>query len=159
MRPAIADRDARARFDQKILQSALDGRHLPPYLPTEPNGAGAGAAAADVVPVVLEAIQEAHGLDAWDAEAYERVFLGEAMRAWHGELDVERRPNTLVMRTPTCPVLAQAQRDARVCQMCRALHAAAAQEGYGWRLHGITFTRLITRGEPACEMHVAVAPP
>lgn len=157
MRPVFPSAEERRRFDRTILQSALDGRHLPPYVPLEPSDVGAGVAAAEVVPIVLEAIQEAHGIDEWSPETFERIFLGEAMRAWHGDLEIEHRPNTLVTRTTTCPVLAQADRDARVCQMCRALHAMAAQEAYKWRLHGLTFTRLITRGEGMCEMHVATA--
>lgn len=159
MRPAISDPQARQKFDRAILQSALDGRHLPPYVPLEPSDVGAGVAAAEVVPIVLEAIQEAHGVDAWDAESFERVFLGEAMRAWRGgDLEVEHRPDILVARSGACPIREQSARDARVCQTCRALHTMAAQEAYRWRLHGLTFPRLLTRGDDACEMRVALGP-
>lgn len=155
----IRDPAERARFDRAIVQSALDGRHLPAYLPLEPPAWGAGHGAARVVPIVLDALRDAHGVDAWTPESFERVFLGEAMRAWHGELDVAHpEPAKLVARTATCPVLAQASRDARVCQMCRAMQTMAAQEAFGFRLRGVTFPKLVTRGDEACEMRLATAP-
>lgn len=144
------------RVDRALLQSALDGHLLPPYVPGEPSDMAAATGAAQLAPAVLRALRAEHGLDKWDADAFERVFLGRAMRAWHGALAIEHRPNTLVVRAATCPVREEAARDARVCQLCRALRTMAAQEAYGRRLHGVTFPQLITRGDAACEMHVAV---
>jgi hypothetical protein len=154
----VKERDSLRRFDRMLLQSALDGHHLRPYVPLEPNGLAAAEGAGMVVPFVLEALQEAHRVDAWTPETFERVFLGEAIAAWHGGLEIEHRGDSLVARTPSCPVAAEARRDARVCQMCRALHTVAAQEAFGWRLRGVTFPRLITQGDGACEVHVAAAP-
>ena len=144
--------------DQRLLQSALDGRYLPPYLPLEPSDVAAGVAAAEVVPIVLDAIRAAHGIERWDPVTYENVFLRAAMAAWHeGDLDVARDERGLTVRTRVCPVAVEARSDARVCQMCRALHALAAQEAFRWRLRGITFPQLLTRDAPTCEMRVEVA--
>ncbi|GEM_PF-6920471 len=156
MEPPLAKTEALERFDRNVITSALDGRHLPPYVPLEPSGAGASEGAARIVPVALDALREAHGVRAWTPETFETAFL-PALRAWHGALEVEREGATLRTLAAACPVAAQAAMDARVCQMCRAFHAFAAQEAYGLRLRGVTFPRLVTRGDAACEMRLAIA--
>lgn len=158
MRPALSAAEDRARFDKAVLTSALDGRHLPWFVPLEPSGVGAAIATAEVVATALEAIAEAHGVESWNPDRFERVLLQQALRAWHGDLEVEHRANVLVVRSRSCPLLAKAARDARVCQTCRAFHVMAAQEAFGPRLLELTFPKLITQGADRCEAHIALAP-
>lgn len=134
------DQDARDAFDRHVLQSAFEGRF-----------------GEMLVPGVLDALAEAHGVEDWTPAAFEHVFVQGAMRAWHGELDVERRADRLVVRTRTCPLASLAAEDPSACASCRALQAVAAQESFGWRLRGIAFPKLLTQGDDRCEAHVVTA--
>jgi len=154
MRPALADAADRARADARVMQSALDGRHLPPYLPGEPRGLAAAIVAARIAPILVDAVRETHGIERWSRHAYEEVFLGEAMRAWRPDLEVAHGRNVIVTASRLCPVASGAARDARVCDACQAVQREAARQALGTRAGDVRFPMLLARGDRACEMRV-----
>lgn len=154
MTPSAAPPGALAAYDRAILQSALDGRHLPPYLPGEPQHLAASLVAARVAPIVLDAVAHAHGITQWDARSFEEVFLRQAMRAWRPDLEVARNDGMLLVQGRTCPVADKVRRDPRVCDMCQLAQQRMAERALGDRLESATFPRALMQGAHVCELRL-----
>jgi hypothetical protein len=149
-----AERDAAAA---RVLQSALDGRWLPEFVPGEPNGLAALETAARVAPELLAAIAGIYGVERWDASAFERYFVRRALASWKRTLVVDReRESRIHVASSGCPVAREAALDPRVCQACRATQMVATQAAAGPGTR-VSFPKVtIGHGDALCEMVISL---
>ncbi|MGQ0536406.1 MAG: hypothetical protein ACT4PT_10065, partial [Methanobacteriota archaeon] len=143
--------DARAA---SVFRRNLRPEALPRFVPGEPAGLAAAETAAAIAPRILDGLAEIYGIREWDEATFLTFYVGRALPAWRGLLDVDIDDGRLRVAGPYCPLAPAARGDPRVCHMCRLVHEAAARIAAPGVFTEIRWDRLVPRGDVECAMVV-----
>lgn len=148
-RPRDADAEAAA-----LLQAYFDSGPLPAPVPGAPVRLVTVVQALRDAPALAAELQRIYGLERWDGAAFRRWFLEGALAAWRPGTTVGADASGMTVRSPVCPLLAQASADPRVCQLCQAVQEVLARSAMPGQLGEVRFRELATRGAPACTVRL-----
>lgn len=154
--PSDAERDedwrrATAAF---VLHAHLAGRKLPEHLADIPDRMLVDRLARMDAKEVLATLREIYDIAWWDKESFDRAFVEGALDGWRPGSLVQRTPGKLRVVSSTCPIAGDVEKDPRLCGACQALQKHAAHLALIGQVRSVSFERLMSKGESACELNV-----
>lgn len=138
-----------------LLQAYLAGRNLPEHVGDLPDRMLVDRLARMDAKEILATLQEIGGVEWWDKEAFERVFVDLALGGWRPGSVTRREPGRLRVVSTTCPIAAEVARDPRLCALCQGIQRHAAYLALIGQVSEVSLPQLMSRGESACELDVS----
>lgn len=153
-RVTLDDPEALRAMAGAIFHAQLAGRILPEHLGDIPDHMLVDRLARMDAKELLATLQDVFGVEWWNKEEFQRAFVQGAIQGWKPGTLVQKRTDGLRIVGTTCPVAAEVERDPRVCEMCQALHRHAAYLALMGQVADVSFDRVMSKGESACELNV-----
>lgn len=148
---ACAPEEIKRRIASFLMHAQLGGRRLPEHLGDIPDRMLVDRLARADAKDLLETLREIYDVKHWDRESFEKAFVEGVLDGWRPGSLVQRGIQSLRIVSTVCPVASDVEKDARICQACRAIQSHAAYLALIGQIERVEFTRLMSRGESACE--------
>lgn len=140
-----------------LLRAYLERPRIAAYLPGEPSGAAAVAAAEESAPEFLETLGDIYGVRDWTPETFRRAFIDGALAHWRpGSKVQETGPDSLRIISDVCPSAGDVALDARVCQACRTFQQQVVRIALPAQVKEVRHDHLISRGDAVCTVDIEV---
>lgn len=152
-KPELGESEKRA-IAGFVLHAHLAGRSLPEHLGDIPDRMLVDRLARMDAKEVLATLQELYGLEWWDKESFERVFVRGALEGWRPGTLVQHPAGRLRVVSTTCPIAADVAKDARLCVACQSLQKHATYLALIGQVADVHVERVMSKGESACELDV-----